>query len=228
MKENIARRVSRIISGSLNALVDAVENAAPETIMEEAIREIDGAIDEVRAELGRVIANKHLANTRLMEENRKHEELTEKIELAVQEGREELAEAAISKQMDIEVQIPVLESAIAEGISQENELEGYISALQAKKREMQEELRAYRSSQADTAAAGLAQGEKGVSSSNNIQTKVEKAQAAFGRVMENATGVPSGADASDSAQAAKLAELEDLARQNRIKERLAAVKAQAK
>jgi phage shock protein A len=43
--------------------------------------------------------------------------------------------------------------------------------------------------------------------------------------MENATGVPSGTDASDSAQAAKLAELEDLARQNRIKERLAAIKA---
>ncbi|MDH3763867.1 MAG: PspA/IM30 family protein, partial [Gammaproteobacteria bacterium] len=55
MKENIANRVGRIISGSLNALVDAVENAAPETVMEEAIREIDGAIDEVRTELGRVV-----------------------------------------------------------------------------------------------------------------------------------------------------------------------------
>jgi phage shock protein A len=227
MKENIAGRVSRIISGSINALIDAVENAAPETVMEEAIREIDGAIDEVRAELGRVIASKHLANTRLMEENRKHEELTEKIELAVQEEREELAEAAISKQMDIEVQIPVLESAIADGIAQEQELEGYISALQAKKREMQEELKSFRSSQAAAGAAEAAQG-GAASSSGGVETKVAKAQAAFGRVMENATGVPSGADASDSAQAAKLAELEDLARQNRIKERLAAIKAKSK
>jgi phage shock protein A len=227
MKENIAGRVSRIISGSINALIDAVENAAPETVMEEAIREIDGAIDEVRAELGRVIASKHLANTRLMEENRKHEELTEKIELAVQEEREELAEAAISKQMDIEVQIPVLESAIADGIAQEQELEGYISALQAKKREMQEELKSFRSSQAATGAAEAAQG-GAASSSGGVGTKVAKAQAAFGRVMENSTGVPSGADASDSAQAAKLAELEDLARQNRIKERLAAIKAKTK
>jgi phage shock protein A len=227
MKENIAGRVSRIISGSINALIDAVENAAPETVMEEAIREIDGAIDEVRAELGRVIASKHLANTRLMEENRKHEELTEKIELAVQEEREELAEAAISKQMDIEVQIPVLESAIADGIAQEQELEGYISALQAKKREMQEELKSFRSSQAAAGAAEAAQG-GAASSSGGVETKVAKAQAAFGRVMENSTGVPSGADASDSAQAAKLAELEDLARQNRIKERLAAIKAKTK
>lgn len=225
MKENIARRVSRIISGSLNALVDAVENAAPETIMEESIREIDGAIDEVRAELGRVIANKHLANTRLMEENRKHEELTEKIELAVQEEREELAEAAISKQMDIEVQIPILESSIAEGIAQEQELEGYVSALQAKKREMQEELRSFRSSQKAAAGSVDAANGSAASSSGSVETKVAKAQAAFGRVMENATGVPSGADVSDSAQAAKLAELEDLARQNRIKERLAAIKA---
>lgn len=227
MKENIAGRVSRIISGSVNALIDAVENAAPETVMEEAIREVDGAIDEVRTELGRVIASKHLANTRLMEENRKHEELTEQIELAVQEEREELAEAAISKQMDIEVQIPVLESAIADGIAQEQELEGYISALQAKKREMREELKSFRSSQAATGAAEAGQGGAG-SSSGGVETKVAKAQAAFGRVMENATGVPSGADVSDSAQAAKLAELEDLARQNRIKERLAAIKAKTK
>ena len=79
MKESIAGRVGRIISGSVNALIDAVENAAPEVVMEEAIREVDAAIDEVRAELGKVLANKHLANTRLMEENRKHEELAEKV-----------------------------------------------------------------------------------------------------------------------------------------------------
>lgn len=48
MKESITARVGRIISGSLNALIDAVEDSAPEWVMEQAIREIDGAIDEVR------------------------------------------------------------------------------------------------------------------------------------------------------------------------------------
>ena len=31
MKESLTSRVGRIVSGSLNALIDAVENAAPET-----------------------------------------------------------------------------------------------------------------------------------------------------------------------------------------------------
>ena len=45
MNESIANRVGRIVSGSLNALVDAVENAAPETVLKEAIREIDSAFN---------------------------------------------------------------------------------------------------------------------------------------------------------------------------------------
>lgn len=114
MKESMSSRVGRLIAGSVNAVIDAVENAAPEVVMEQALREIDGATDEVRTELGRVIAGKHLANKRLVEESRKHEALAEQIELAVKEGREDLAEAAIARQFDIEAQIPVLESSIAD------------------------------------------------------------------------------------------------------------------
>lgn len=48
MKESITTRVGRIISGSVNALVDAFENAAPEMVMEEAMREIDSADDSIK------------------------------------------------------------------------------------------------------------------------------------------------------------------------------------
>ena len=68
-------RVTRLISGSVNSIVDAVENASPETVMKEAIREIDRAIDEVRDHLGLAIANRHNATKRLAEANAKHEEL---------------------------------------------------------------------------------------------------------------------------------------------------------
>ena len=51
-----------------------------------------------------VTARKHLASERLMEENRKHEDLSEKIEFALKESREELAEAAVARQLDIEAQ----------------------------------------------------------------------------------------------------------------------------
>lgn len=225
MGDNLTTRVGRIISGSLNALVDAVENAVPETVMEEAIREIDRVIDDVRAELGRVVANKHLANSRLMEENKKHEELTEQIELAVSESREDLAEAAISRQLDIEAQIPVLETTIGDCVNQEKELEGYITALQAKKREMKQDLQHFRSArqQSAGAAAAASGGQPG-----NVESRVDKASSAFDRVVEKATGALASGSPVDRESAVKLAELEDLTRQNRIKERLAAVKNKAK
>ena len=223
MQNNLTSRVGRIISGSLNTLVDAVENAVPETVMEEAIREIDGAIHEVRTELGLVAANKHLANTRLIEENRKHDDLSDNIELAVKEERDDLAEAAIASQLDIEAQIPILEATISECGNQEKELEGYISALQAKKREMKIELKQFRDSIKEAKAIG-AGGKNAITSSGGVEALVSKAESTFDRVMENTTGLTSGVGIGDKKSASQLAELEDMARKNRIQERLAAIK----
>lgn len=220
MKESLGSRVGRLISGGFNALVDAVENAAPEVVMEQATREIDGAVDEVRAELGRVLANRHLAQKRLVEENRKHSELAEKIDFAVRESRDDLAEVAIARQMDVEAQIPVLEAAISAAGEKERELEGFISALQARKREMMDELRAYRESRA---AAETAEATQAAGAGAGAGGKADRASAAFDRIMERNTGIGSPGTI-DRKDAAKLAELEELSRSNRIKERLAAVK----
>ena len=224
MKESLIGRVGRIISGSFNSLIDAIENAAPETVMSEVIREIDTAIDDVRVELGRVVAKKHLANSRLMEENRKHEDLSEKIELAVKEGRDDLAEAAISHQIDIEAQIPILEATIRDCGNNEKELEGYISALLAKKREMKEELRQFRESMKETITSSSSISDSGVEVSSDVERKVAKAESAFERIAEKATGIPGGGRTADRQTATKLAELEEIARKNRIQERLAAIK----
>lgn len=220
MNESISSRVGRIISGSLNAIVDAVENAAPEAVMQESIREIDGAIDEVRIELGKVIAAKHLASNRLMSENQKHTDLAEKLELAVQQGRDDLAEAAISAQLDIEAQLPVLENTISDNNSKEKELEGYIAALKAKKNEMQDELDEYKRLQQELNTSDAVAG----TSSSPINRQVDKASASFDRVMKNATGLSSRLNNTTPASAEKMAELDELAKQNRIQERLAEVK----
>jgi len=228
MGERLISRVGRIISGSFNSLIDAIENAAPETVMEEAIREIDSAIDDVRAELGKVIANKHLANSRLMEENRKHEDLQGKIEMAVKESRDDLAEAAIATQLDIEAQIPVLESTIADCGNQEKELEGYINALLAKKREMKEDLRQYRDSLKEAKSSVSTSGSAAASGSDSVESRVAKAESAFERIAEKATGIPGSGRMSDRKTATQLAELEKMARENRIKERLMTIKSETK
>ncbi|GAB6904242.1 Suppressor of sigma54-dependent transcription [Desulfosarcina cetonica] len=225
MKERLISRIGRIISGSFNSIIDQIESAAPETVMAEAIREIDAAIDDVRAELGRTIAAKHMANSRLMAENKDHEALSDKIELALEKGREDLAEAAVARQLDIEAQIPVLEATIKDCGDQEKELEGYVQALLAKKRQMQEALRDYRQSRADAKVAGQAGDVAAASASDaDVDHRVRSAESAFNRIMEKATGLPAGADVGERQTAVRLAELETMAHKNRIQERLAAIK----
>ncbi|WP_428643171.1 PspA/IM30 family protein [Roseibium sp.] len=225
MAEGLVARVKRLVSGGVNQLVDTIENTSPETVMAEAIREVDRAVDQVRDELAGVLANKHLANTRLGETATRHEELQEQIALAVKQGRDDLAEAAIARQLDLEVQIPVLEAAVADAGREEKELEGYVGALQARKREMEAELDNFRRAQQKTAADSAAAGE--AAQKDSVEGKSRKAEEAFDRVLKSTTGLPGGARA-DKADAVKLAELEDLARKNRVAERLAALKAAAK
>lgn len=228
MTESVINRVGRIISGSANALVDAVENATPKMVMEQAVREIDQAIDDVRTELGKVIASKHLANKRLAEKNTKHEEYSSKIEIAISEGRDDLAEAAIAAQLDIEAQIPVLEHSIASAGEKEVELEGYISALQAKKREMKDELKSFIEAQEDAEATGGTSGTgSSAASQGNVEKSIEDATSAFDRVLEKQTGL-SDIGTPKREDAAKLQELEKLSHDNRVKERLAAIKSKSK
>ncbi|MEM9123092.1 MAG: PspA/IM30 family protein [Pseudomonadota bacterium] len=228
--EGLVPRVKRLISGSVNSMVDAVENAAPETVMTEAIREVDQAIDEVRDQLGLAIANKHHASKRLMEANSKHEDLSDKLRLAVAEGRDDLAEAAIARQLDLEAQIPILEDALKEASTEEAELETYVAALNARRREMQEDLEVFLASRQDTSSArppgGEAHGTRGGhgARADEPERQIDAAEKAFDRVLRGATRLPGTAPA-DRETAAKLVELEKISRDNRIKERLAAVKA---
>jgi phage shock protein A len=221
MTDTIASRVTRVIGGSVHALLDAVENAAPESAMSQAIREIDQALDEIRGELGRVEAVKHLATSSLNKLNSQNEGLAGQIEIAVAKGDEALARAGIAKQVDIEDQIPVLQRSLHDAIDRSRELEGYIAALSAKKREMESAL-------ADFIAARAAASAPAVGSvaapSSTTQAKAERAGAAFDRVLARETGI-TGATSPLDPNAAKLHELQELARTHRIDERLAAIKA---
>lgn len=215
MSEGLLKRIGRLVSASANSLVDSLENAAPTLVMEEAIREIDSAIADVRSQLGKVEAARYLSTKSLNSDNSRHAELQAQIEVAVAQGRDDLAEAAIARQMDIEAMIPVVEKSIADSDAEINELNSYIQALQAKKREMQEALKHY-----EIANAAAVQAEHAANPST--ATQVEQATDAFNRILNKA-----GAPGVSSGDESKLAELDQLARQNRIQERLARVKSQA-
>jgi phage shock protein A len=222
MSDTIAARVTRVIGGSVHALLDAMENAAPEATMAQAIREVDQAVNEVRSELGRVEAVKHLATSSLNKLNTQKETLGEQIDIAMGKGDETLARAGIARQLDIDDQLPVLQHSLQEAVGRGKELEGYIAALLAKKREMESALQDFIAAQAATSAPASTNGKS--HSQDKTQAKVDRAGAAFDRVMARETGL-AGMTSAVNADAAKLRELQDMARTHRIDERLAALKA---
>jgi phage shock protein A len=218
MADTLASRVTRILAGSAHAFLDVVEDVAPEAMMRQAVREIDQVMSEVRADLGKVEAAKHLITSQINKLNTESEQLSAHIETALNRGEEDLARAGIERQTIIDDQSPVLQRSLTEQQEKARELEGYITALLAKRREMESELQQYLASRAHAGSAGS------VSGKANQDSRVEDARSAFDRVLARQTGV-SGLNPANAGDALKLKELQDLARRNRIEERLAQLKA---
>jgi phage shock protein A len=218
MSENLFGRVRRLVSGTVYGGIEAVEAAMPETTMREAIREIDRTIDDVRDEARKATGERQIAARRIQFSRDKIDGLAEKIDTAFAAGREDLAEAAIERQLDLEAQIPVLEKTQTEAGEKIAELNGYVAALRGRKAEMEAELDAFRLAEAQS--AGDASVLTGEADTGNHEKRVEKAQDAFDRVMKNSTGV-SPVGRSDRATVAKLVELEGVDRRKKISERLA-------
>jgi phage shock protein A len=223
MSETLTSRVGRLIAGGFHTIVDAVENAGPESVMEQAIREIDSAIADVRTDLGTIEAQRHLTAKRLAEDSGRHDRLSDQAREALAQQRDDLARAAIERQIDLEAQMPILETRLTDLAEEKSKLEGYIVALQAKKREMRDALadfRKAREQQASPTGTATGMGRQGTS----VQARGERAAEAFDRIFQRQTGL-SGTSGTSDATAAKLAELEELTRKNRIAERLAQLKA---
>jgi len=218
MAETIASRVSRIIVGSAHALLDKAENLAPEAVMSQSIREIDQVIVEVRLDLGKTEAAKHLVLSRIAKLNAEHDKLGEQLETAVAENRDDLASAAIARQSDIEDLLPVLQKSLDERSEQSAELESYVVALHAKKRELEQVQADYLATLASQAATPSAPGLA------DRQARIEDAAASFDRVLSRQTGASLLAGGFNG-EAGKLKELAEMQRNNRIAERLAAAKA---
>lgn len=217
MAESLKTRVGRVIAGSVHALLDRIEDQAPASMMEQSIREADAVIDDVRHELGVVSANRHLAQQQHANQNAQHEKLSVQVQEALAQGRDDLARTAVARQLDIEVQIPVLETTLADLARQEADLQGYVAALLAKKREMEDALSAFRKSRA-TAVAATAAG-------NNVDERMGRVTGAFDRLYERQTGLSGTERGNGLKQASQLKELDDLVRDNKIAERMAALKA---
>lgn len=216
--ESALSRIGRVIAGMTHAAISAAEQTNPQAVMEQAIREIDGAAEEVRSELGKAMAEQHRIEARRKELVRERDDLDDKIRLAVDQGRDELAESGIARQMDIEAQVGILDRLLADVADRIAQLNQSLDAVKASRREAEERLREM---QAAARQAEADQGGPAAGGSGKLAGKVERAEAAISRV----SGVPTG---PGNADAKTLDELNRMAREHAIKERLARLKADTK
>jgi phage shock protein A len=219
MADSIFVRVQKVVSGGLDSAVGSVEQLSGTSLMRQAIRDVDAAIASARdgadaARARRLQAEHHAGAAR-----QQLATLNEQARFALGKGRDDLAEAAIARQIEVEAQLARLDAARAEAGVEERRLEESRTELNLRKGRMEEELAAFQSARraadGDPAAPGAADA--------RLQRRAERAEETFRRAM-SAAGAVAGSE-TDAGAAAKVAEIEKLQRETAVAERLAALRA---
>ena len=222
MAESVFLRVRRLLSAQIEDSVDSMERSNSDGTMREAIREVDRTIDEVRSTLEKAMGRRlHAARQQDMI-RKKVEELTEKARFALKEGREDLAEGALSRQVELENQVATLEQVQSHARDEEAKLEESLTALRARKKQMEEALSAYTIARTEASMGG----DGGFTNTREVERKVERAEAAFDRAMTGAGGT--GFTRGDAQAINRVAEIDTLQKGATVAQRLAALKQEVK
>lgn len=220
MAETIFARISRLLSATVEDSVDRLEKAGGEAVMREAIREADRAVDQVKAEREAVMSRRLQAARQQGLLAKRVEELNGKARFAIDEGRDDLAEAVLSRQIDFEAQGEKLGELQAQAREEEVRLEEGLAALKTRKTQMEDALSAYL-----IARREASQGGDGPSRpERSAEKKIESAEQAFDRAMTGAGGL--GLSRADADTVNRVAEIDVMQKSAAIAERLAALKAQ--
>jgi phage shock protein A len=222
MAESIFHRVRRLLSAQIEDSVDGMERANSDGTMREAIREVDRAIDDVRVDQEGAMTRRLQAARQQEMIAKKLVELTEKARFALSEGREDLAEGALVRQVDLENQVSQLEQVQELARVEEEKLDESLTALRARKRQMEEALALFSVAKTEASLGGDA----GRSNERSVERQVERAEAAFSRAMTGAGGT--SFTAGDVAAINSVAEIDSLQKGATVATRLAALKSEAK
>jgi phage shock protein A len=213
MAESVFARVSRLLTATIEDAIDRMERAGGDAVMREAIREVDRAIDQVKAELQAAMARRLQAARQQRMFTERAAALTAKATFALAEGREDLAEAALSRQVDFETQAKALDAVQQQAREEEQRLEVCVAALSARKRQMDDVLEAYLIARRAGAHGG----------GRATERRIDAAEQAFHRAMAGAGGV--GFARVDAGVINRVAELDVMLKSATVAERLAALKA---
>jgi phage shock protein A len=216
--ESIIARVSRLLSAKLEDSIDRLEQAGGPDVMREAIREVDRAIDQISSDHEAAMARRLQAARLQRMVSERVDQLMEKAKFAVCEGRDDLAEAALSRQIDFEQQTANLDEVQAQAREDELRLENCVAALQTRKKQMDDALSAFLVSQSQAATGG----DGPVHAVRNVENQVARSEQAFERAMAGVGGV--GFTRADALTINRVAELDGLQRSATVAARMAKLK----
>lgn len=219
MENRLRDRIARVLTSTAHSLVDKIEGLNEEGILEAAIREVDGAVDEVHIAQGEALARKHHVSKALERLNQEKSKVEADAETALRSGREDLAVVGLSRVDDIERQLPELENQMLDHKSDAERLGQSLESLRARRAQMSDDLAALRRSRvSDSTGAALAQ------PGQEAHRKAARAENAFNDRYAKSTGVDRATLHAREADQAKLRDLSDLSRQTRVQSRLESLK----
>ena len=220
MTESIFTRVKRLVSGNVEDMVDSMETSGGTTVMRQAIREIDQVVSEVKKERDLVTAKRLQAVRQARMYSERLYDMQEKAQFAMDEGREDLAEAALHRQMDFEAQMAKLAEVESTTAEQERQLEESVASLEIRKAHLEEELKHLEAARADADIDSDHPQSKGAEAVN----RVERAESAFVRAMNGAGGTT---DIAKGEHIKKVAEIDTMRKQSEIAERMESLRKKA-
>ncbi|HEY0312400.1 MAG TPA: PspA/IM30 family protein [Allosphingosinicella sp.] len=219
MGDSIFVRVQKVVTGGLDSAVGAAEQLSGTSLMRQAIRDMEDAIAKARTQAEAARETRLQAEHRIAGGREQLATLKEQARFALSKGREDLAEAAIARQIEIEAQVARLGKAQQEAAEEERRLEESRTALNLRKGQMEEELAAFQSARRAAAFDDAAPGRPEA----RVERRAEQAETAFRRAVAAAGGVAGEAPTADTA--ARVAEIEALQKEAAVAERLAALRA---
>jgi len=218
MAESLFLRVRRLLSARVEDTVDKMELAGGDAVMREAIREVDRAIDDVRGDQEAAMARRLQAARQQKMLADRVAQLNEKAKFAIAEGRDDLAEAALSRAIDFENESAKLDNVQNVAAEEEARLDDNLAALKTRKQQMEEALSAFEISQREAELGGDGPGR----TERAVEKKVERAEQAFDRAMTGAGGV--GFTRADADTINRVAEIDGMQKSATVAARLAALK----
>jgi phage shock protein A len=218
MAEQIFQRVRRILNARLEDAVDRMERSGSDSVMREAIREVGRAIDQIQVDYEAVMSSRLLAVRQQKALRKKAIELTDKAKFALAEGREDLAEAALGRQVDFEEQAGKLDAVWTQAGEEEVRLSENLAALKTRKQQMEEALDAFLASRRDAALGG----DEPTKPPRWVERRVDRAEKAFERAMSNAGRA--GYTRPGAEAISRVAEIDVMQKHALVAARLAALK----